>query len=257
MRRRISRTAFSIFLWVCFSIPGYSEHPPVVQPQILRSMPHVSRGFTQGLCFAGTLLYEGTGLHHQSGIYEIRPEDGSIKRFIPTKKYFGEGIAILNHKLIQLTWRGKTALAYSFPGLERTDSLSYEGEGWGLTHDSVHYIMSNGSDTLFFRDSAFALRRKLPVTANGKPVTNLNELEFAENRILANIWHRNYLLEIDPSTGRALRMIDCRALAAIERPQNREQVLNGIAYNPVTRTLFVTGKHWNLIFEISIPWTAP
>ena len=173
------------------------------------------------------------------------------------EKYFGEGIAVLNKKLVQLTWKGKKAFVYSFPQLKMVDTYFYTGEGWGLTSDSSHFMMSNGSDTIYIRDSSFNISRKIAIKANGQPVQNLNELEYVNGKLFANIWYKDNILEIDLATGEVLRIIDCKSLLAVEKPKNREQVLNGIAYNPEKDTFFITGKHWKLIFEVSIPQTLP
>lgn len=225
----------------------------MVKPEILRIIPHSGRGFTQGLYSQSNILYEGTGLIGQSKINQMSVTDGSVSRSIPLNGFFGEGIAIRHNRLIQLTWKAERAFVYSLPQMQTIDTLPYHGEGWGLTCDSLYWIMSNGSDTLYFRDSVFAVRRTLPVTANGQPVSKLNELEYARNRVFANVWYKTYLVEIDPATGAVARLIDCGQLFTIEKPQSRDQVLNGIAYNTDTGTFYLTGKHWKNIFEVSIP----
>jgi glutamine cyclotransferase len=219
----------------------------------MRVFPHIGRGFTQGLCYQEDILYEGTGLVNRSKINLLTAADGNISRSIPLDKFFGEGIAIRHNRLVQLTWKAEKAFAYSFPQLEIIDTLSYRGEGWGLTCDTLDWIMSNGSDTLFFRDSLFSIRRRLPVKANGQPVYKLNELEYARGMIYANVWYKTYLVEINPADGTVIRLIDCRNLFTVEKPESHDRVLNGIAYNPGTRTFYLTGKLWKNIFEVSIP----
>ena len=239
--------------FLLFAINSYSASPPMVEPEILRVFPHAARGFTQGLCYQADMLYEGTGLVNQSKINVLTAADGNLSRSFLLDKFFGEGIAIAKNQLVQLTWKAEKAFAYSFPQMEIIDTLSYRGEGWGLTCDSLCWIMSNGSDTLYFRDSVFSVSRKLPVMANGQPVYKLNELEYARDMIYANVWYKTYLVEINPADGTVTRLIDCRKLFALEKPESRDQVLNGIAYNPGTRTFYLTGKLWKNIFEISIP----
>jgi len=243
----------SVFLLYIFSTYSHGARPPIIKPKVLRVFPHSSRGFTQGLCYHEGFLYEGTGLYSRSNIYRIQLEDGSITQSVPLNSYFGEGIAILNNRLIQLTWKGKTALVYSLPQLNIIDTLVYTGEGWGLTNDPLYLIMSNWSDTLYFRDSTFTIHHEIQIKANGQPVEKLNELEYAENNIFANIWHSKNILEINPKTGEVLRIVDCEPLFAIEKPKSSEYVLNGIAYNPTKRTFYLTGKCWSHIFEVYIP----
>jgi glutamine cyclotransferase len=227
--------------------------PPEVKPRILKVINHQSAGFTQGLFVHKENLYEGTGLYKSSAIHIINPENGSVVKSVPLKKYFGEGITLFNQNLIQLTWKSGRALVYSFPELKVTDTLQYKGEGWGLTSDTASLIMSNGSDTLYFRDSTFRILRRVLVKANGYPVKHLNELEYAKGKIYANILNKKHLVEIDPADGKVLRIIDCKHLFDVEKPPSPRQVLNGVAYNPENGTFYLTGKLWKHIFEVSIP----
>ena len=239
-------------LFLLLSIGCYGN-PLQVSVSIQGIIPHKSLGFTQGLIFHKGFLYEGTGLHGSSHLYEITAEDGAIKRSRQVQQFFGEGITIINNKLYQLTWQANQALVYDYPALTLCDTLHYEGEGWGLTHDTSFLIMSNGSDTLYFRDTAFKVKKKVAVTIQNVPVNHLNELEYAHGNIYANIWYKNYILKINPQSGKTISKIDCTPLFQIEQPAKKEQVLNGIAYNHHKNTFYLTGKHWKYIFEVSIP----
>jgi glutamine cyclotransferase len=163
---------------------------------------------------------------------------------------FAEGLALIDSTLIQLTWKEKAALKYSLSDFKMIGAFSYDGEGWGLTCDGKNLIMSDGSDTLFVRSKSFALLKKIPVTLNGKPLKNLNELEYAQGRVYANIWYNNSIVEIMPLTGKVTKVIDCAVIVQKAQTQSGEEVLNGIAYNPKTGTFYVTGKNWQYMFEV-------
>ena len=152
--------------------------------------------------------------------------------------------------LVQLSWKEQTARIYSENDFMVKKAFSYQGEGWGLTSNGTEYIMSNGSDTLYFRSKSFAVTKKICVWFNGVPVQNLNELEYANGNIYANVWYSNNIVEISPQTGAVTRIIDCNALVRKAAPTSTEAVLNGIAYNPKTRTFYITGKNWNTIFLV-------
>jgi glutamine cyclotransferase len=173
-----------------------------------------------------------------------------VLKKIPIPDLFAEGLARMGASLVQLTWHDGFALRYSLPDLAQNGTYRYSGEGWGLTSDSSSFFMSNGSDTLYVRSKTFAILRKVPVTLDGDPVTNLNELEYANGTIYANVWHSSDIVAVRLKTGIVERIIDCSLLAREARVQNSDHVLNGIAYNPKTRTFFVTGKNWPVMFEV-------
>ncbi len=243
-----------IILALIFIISPAAAHTPIkVYPKILRVIPHNSQGFTQGLFIDKDILYEGTGLYGQSAIFSIGLAKGNIINKVECPNYFGEGITIFKGNLYQLTWRMQKAIVYTIPALSARDTLEYKGEGWGLTADSTNLIMSNGSSSIYFRSPNFKITRTLPVTVNGSPADNINELEYARGYIYANVWYKNYILEISPATGAVNRIVDCAALIEIEKPLKEDNVLNGIAYNDQTGTFYLTGKRWRFIFEVSIP----
>jgi glutamine cyclotransferase len=173
-----------------------------------------------------------------------------IKKLAP--ELFGEGITLYQGKIYQLTWRNGICFVYERDSFRNITEFSYAGEGWGLTHDGKHLIMSDGSDTLTFRDpDTFAVVKRLQVKAAGAPVRNLNELEYVEGEIYANVWQTDLIARISPRTGEVVGWIDLSGLLS-EREAREADVLNGIAYDPKEKRLFVTGKLWPKLFEIEL-----
>jgi glutaminyl-peptide cyclotransferase len=230
--------------------------PPVNIPQytyqIVRVYPHDPAAFTQGLQYIDGALYEGTGLNGRSSIRKVKLETGEVlQKHDLTAQYFGEGITVWNNDLIELTWQSGVAFVYDKTTFQPRRRFNYLGEGWGLTHDDVNLIMSDGTDRLRLLDPAtFAERRRIQVTAGGLPVRNLNELEFVKGEIFANIWQTERIARIAPD-GRVVGWIDLGGLLA---PSERVglDVLNGIAYDAAKDRLFVTGKLWPKLFEIRL-----
>jgi glutaminyl-peptide cyclotransferase len=229
---------------------------PVFGYQIVRAYPHDPTAFTQGLQYVDGIFYEGTGLNGRSSIRKVKLETGEVieKRDVPAQ-YFGEGITVWKSDLIELTWQSEIGFVYDKNTLQQRRSFPYVGEGWGLTHDSVNLIMSDGTDRLRFLDPAtFVERRRIWVSDGGIPVRNLNELEFVKGEILANIWQTDYVARI-AMDGRVTGWID---LGGLLPPSERSSVeasggvLNGIAYDAAKDRLFVTGKLWPKLFEIKI-----
>ncbi|MCB9068161.1 MAG: glutaminyl-peptide cyclotransferase [Calditrichae bacterium] len=227
------------------------EEIPVVQPEIVATYPHDSGSFTQGLLFHEGFLFEGSGRYGISTFRKVAPETGEVLHSdtLPNQ-YFGEGLALKNGRFVQLTWQSRVAFIYDATSLAQVDTFRYGTEGWGLTANDDHFIMSDGSSTIYFRDDNFKLVRTISVTRDGEAVSSLNELEFANELIYANVWRRDYFLEISPATGKATRVIDCSELVAIEQQTNPEHVLNGIAWRAASGTFFVTGKNWERMFEV-------
>jgi glutamine cyclotransferase len=215
---------------------------------------HASDAFTQGLVYHQGFLYESTGLEGQSSLRkcDLSNENWTIEKLDP--KWFGEGLALWRDKLIQLTYRAGLAHVYDLNLKLLDQKLEYEGEGWGLTHDGSMLIMSNGTSDLQFRNAeTFELDRRLTVTVNGRRLGRLNELEYANGKIYANVWHEDYVVEIDPRSGQVTARIDLRGLLSPQdRPPNSEAVLNGIAFNSSTNRFIVTGKYWPYLFEIEL-----
>jgi glutaminyl-peptide cyclotransferase len=225
-----------------------------VEPVVVRELPHDTLAFTQGLYFDKGLLFESTGAPDKrvSSLRVIDAKDGRVLRTIPVPGVFAEGIAVHGNRLVQLTWQDQKAFVYSFPDLAPLGSVAYEGQGWGLTWNGSLYVMSDGSDTLFYRDMDFRVKRSVAVKVNHQPLKNLNELEYVRGRIYANVWYSSYIFEIDPN-GTARRIIDCNNLLARVRPSSENDVLNGIAFDDSAGTFYLTGKNWRAIYEVKIP----
>jgi glutamine cyclotransferase len=237
--------------------PGlYAQHrtAPVVKPQILRVIRHDPAAFTQGLIFIDSTLYESTGLVGRSSLRRVNPLNGDVISKISIPEVFAEGITVLNGELVQLTWRHGFAMRYEFPSLRKKEAVfRYDGEGWGLTNDGTNFIMSNGSDTIYFRNGNFEVVRRLPVTLNGTPLVHLNELQYLRGHIYANVWYRDFIVEISASNGSVRRVIDCSELMSMERPRSRDDVFNGIAYCERGDEWYLTGKNWRNMFVVRIP----
>lgn len=223
--------------------------------RIVRTYPHDPTAFTQGLVFVDGHLYESTGRNGHSSVRMVDLSTGWVlKEYDLPQEYFGEGLTDWRDTLIQLTWISGVAFVYDRSGFTLRRTLHYAGEGWGLTHDSKALILSDGSETLRFLDpDSFREIRKLRVRDDhDQPVRNLNELEYIHGEIYANIWHDNRIARISPRTGRVLGWIDLSGLLKPGDVSDPEAVLNGIAYDPKSDRLFVTGKLWPRLFEIKI-----
>lgn len=221
--------------------------------EVLNSYPHDKNAFTQGLEYFKGYLYEGTGLKGSSSLRKVNLKTGKIKKIHNLEdKYFGEGITIFNDKIYQLTWKAKTGFIYNLD-FELIDQFFYDYQGWGLTHDKNHLILSDGTNLIRFLDpKTLEVVKKIKVTKNNKDITDINELEYINDKIYANIWKENYIVIIDPMHGAVTGIID---LEGIINPRNYNyelNVLNGIAYDNKNERLFVTGKLWPKIFEINI-----
>jgi glutamine cyclotransferase len=226
---------------------------PTYTYRVVRAYPHDPKAFTQGLQYVDGFLYEGTGLNGSSSIRKVKLETGEvIQRRDTARAYFGEGITVWKNDLIQLTWQSNVAFVYDKATFAPKRTFKYRGEGWGLTQDGTHLIMSNGSDELRVLDPAtFAETRRIKVTAVGIPLRNLNELEYMRGEILANVWTTASVARIAPDTGRVTGYIDLSGLLTPAEQQTVD-VLNGIAYDEKSDRLFVTGKFWPRVFEIKI-----
>jgi glutaminyl-peptide cyclotransferase len=222
--------------------------------QVVHTYPHDSQAFTQGLIYLDGHLYESTGINGKSSLREEDLETGGILQFqnVPSK-YFAEGLTNWGNTLIQLTWQSHVALVYDRSNLHFRRSLPYPGEGWGLTQDGAHLILSDGTPTLHFLDPVTLHElHHVVVKDHGVPVKELNELEYIHGEIYANIWHSDRIARISPATGKVIAWIDLAGLYPKADRSNPEAVLNGIAYDSVHDRLFVTGKLWPKLFEIKI-----
>jgi glutamine cyclotransferase len=222
--------------------------------EIINEFSHSQEAFTQGLVYLNGFLYESTGLYGQSSLRKVNLADGQILQSISIQnQYFAEGITIFQNKIIQLTWQSYTCFVYDLVSFELLDQFSYSGEGWGITNDGTNLIMSDGTAFLRFLDpNTFTEIKRIEVTDSGTAVRRLNELEFIENEIFANVWLTNSIVRISPVDGKVVGRIDLTGLLESEDCPQAIDVLNGIAYDPAEKRLFVTGKFWCKLFEIKL-----
>lgn len=228
----------------------------IISYSVLRSMPHDINAFTEGLLIHNGQLYESTGEYGSSWIGVVDINTGIADKKIEFgQKHFGEGITILNNKLYHLTYKQKTGYVYDLDTFKEINQFTYKNaEGWGLTNDGTSLIMSDGSDKLTFLDTAnFSVTKTLSVTYKGQPIKNLNELEYVNGFIYANIWETNRIAKIDVSTGEVVGFIDLTNLFNQTQLIKMDiDVLNGIAWHESTKTLLVTGKFWPLIYVLKV-----
>jgi glutamine cyclotransferase len=219
--------------------------------EIINQIPHSDESFTQGLLYHEDKLYESTGRYNHSSLQKLDAITGDVEQFLPVYDVFSEGLALHEGKLYQLTWREDMCFVYDVETFEILDTLSYHTEGWGLTSDGQNLIMSDGSEVLYFRDPQyFDIKRKIFVKKDGKPLSDLNELEYVDGCIYANIFRTNSIAKIDPNTGNVVAMIDAMPLYEHLDYSPKMDVLNGIAYNAETKSFYLTGKNWLSIFEV-------
>ncbi len=221
---------------------------------IVRVFPHDSSAYTQGLAYRDGFLYEGTGRNGRSSLRKVRLETGEvIQRLELASEYFGEGISLFKDKVVQITWKSGVGFVYDLNTFRLLRKFSYSGEGWGLTANGHQLFMSDGtSEIRVFDPETFREIRRFKVHDGPTPVDQLNELEFVEGQIFANVWHSNLVAKISPQTGRVVGWIDLSGILSPVYRLEPEAVLNGIAYDPLHKRLFVTGKLWPSIFEIRL-----
>ncbi len=225
----------------------------VVKPEILNILPHDTKAFTQGLAFTQGMLYESTGTNDASSIRRLDPNTGEIELLKPLSGHWGEGIAIHENHVVQLTWQSCIAIVYDITDFSALDEWHYTGEGWGLTATSDGYVMTNGSDKLQFRDRNFGLVKTVTAQRKRLPLRWLNDLEFARGNLFVHRLGDRYLYEIDADNCRIIRLIDGIELIQRAKPTGNENVFNGIAYDKLTDTFFLTGKRWPSLFKVRIP----
>jgi glutaminyl-peptide cyclotransferase len=227
---------------------------PVFSYKIVRDYPHDPNAFTQGLEYRDGFLYEGTGLNGRSSLRKERLETGQVlERVDIAPEYFGEGITVLGAEIFQLTWQSHTGFVYGRASFHVQRRFSYPGEGWGLTNDGRKIYMSDGSAAIRVLDPrTLTEKRRIQVRDGGAPVTELNELEWVEGEILANVWQTDRIARISPATGQIAGWIDCSGMLPSVFRTSSDAVLNGIAYDARTKRLFVTGKLWPRLYQIQI-----
>ncbi|MDM8517055.1 glutaminyl-peptide cyclotransferase [Desulfobacterales bacterium HSG16] len=255
-------------LWGCW-ILAYTQSPtelygntknfrkditPVCTYDIVNVYFHDPGAFTQGLVFDKGFLYEGTGLYGRSELRRTELETGKILQKIKlSNQLFGEGVTVLGNTVIQLTWKSHTGFVYDKNSFERIQAFRYPTEGWGLTHDGTNLIMSDGTSILYFlKPLTFQETGRIEVFDHRGPVTQLNELEYIKGEIYANVWNTDYIVRINPQTGRVIARIDMAGLLGSKDSGLPVDVLNGIAYDEYRDRIFVTGKLWPKLFEIAV-----
>lgn len=219
--------------------------------RVVKKFPHDPEAFTQGLVYHNGVLYEGTGLYGSSSIRVVELETGEVLRKADLPQgYFGEGVTILGDKVYQVTWREHTGFVYDLE-LDGESTFGIPDEGWGLTHNGTHLILSDGTSKLSFIDpQTMQIVGTVTVTYGGEEVTSFNELEYIEGKVYANIWQTDSVAVIDPSTGDVVSWIDLTGIRNELDTTEGIDVLNGIAYDGETGKIYVTGKHWPNLFEV-------
>jgi len=228
---------------------------PVQAFTIVQSFPHDPDAFTQGLVFADGEFYESTGLNGESTLRRVEIATGKVLKRQPVdSQYFAEGLALVGDALVQLTWQHRIGFEYDRTTFGRRRTFTYNTEGWGMAYDAKGgLVMSDGSDQLFFLDpKTYAVTRTVRVTDNGRPINELNELEWVEGEIWANVWMTDRIARIAPATGTVSAWVDLTNLWPRAQRTPTADVLNGIAYDSVGKRLFVTGKKWPRVYEIKV-----
>lgn len=247
----------SIFIF--FTFPTDHCNSSEMEPNnysftIINSYPHDTKAFTQGLEWDDGKIYEGTGLRGKSSLRRVLLESGQVEKHLSMgRNYFGEGITVLGDKIYQLTWKSKIIFIYDKKSLSLIDSKPYPKAGWGLTNDTKSLIASDGSANLYFLDpDTLSIQRTITVHDQTSPVRKLNELEYVNGEIFANLYKSDKVAIISPQNGAVLGWIDFSELKTLANVSHKEAVLNGIMYDQDRDRLFVTGKYWPKIFEIQL-----
>ncbi|MBX2997054.1 MAG: glutaminyl-peptide cyclotransferase [Caldilineaceae bacterium] len=230
---------------------------PVYGYRVIERYPHDPNAFTQGLIYEDGKLYEGTGRQGQSTLRRVNLESGAVEQMVRLPdEFFGEGITLFGDRIIQLTWTSRVGFVFDRESFDLLSAFTYNTEGWGLTHDEEFLIMSDGSNMLTYLDpESFVPLRQVAVYAGSNVVNRLNELEYINGFIYANIWQTDRIAKIDPESGQVVAWIDLTGILPPEERYGHEDVLNGIAYDAEGDRLFVTGKLWPTLFwiELALP----
>jgi glutamine cyclotransferase len=242
----------AIFLIFPIYFLSVTDDTPAYEYTVVNTYPHDQDAFTQGLVYDGGIIYEGTGLRGRSSIRKVDLETGKILQIHNlSSEYFGEGITIFGDRLIQLTWQAGVGFVYNKNNFELLHEFSYPTEGWGITHDGQHLIMSDGTSTLHFLDpETFDEISRVDVYDKLGPVTRINELEYINGEVYANIWQTDRIARISPITGQVTGWIELGGLLPTDDQDDPDAVLNGIAYDEKNDRLIVTGKLWPNLYEI-------
>lgn len=222
--------------------------------EVVRSFPHDTLAFTQGLLVHNGFFYESTGKYGFSSLRKVQINTGEVlQKHDLAPGIFAEGLAFANEKFIQLSWRSQTGFVYQEDNFAVLSTFQYNREGWGLTFDGQDLIMSDGSDSLFYWDSeSFSEKRAVAITSSGEPVFRLNELEYINGQIWANIWKSDSIAIINPDEGTVVSWLNLQGILSENESTFSADVLNGIAWDAVNNAIFVTGKYWPKVYQITI-----
>jgi glutaminyl-peptide cyclotransferase len=250
--RRAVRILFAVCVLAC---AGAQAAVPRYGYEIVHTYPHDASAFTEGLFYLNGFLYESTGLEEHSTIRKVRLETGEVLQMLEIPaQYFGEGIVNWQGQLISLTWKSELGFVFNLATFKQQRQFHYQGEGWALTHNDSEIIMSDGTPELRFLDpKTLRETHRVQVTLDGKPISNVNELEWVKGEIYANVWQTDFVLRINPANGQVVGIVNLAGL--LKRKDivpGQTDVLNGIAYDAKSDRLFVTGKNWPKLFEIRL-----
>lgn len=236
------------------SAPAAPAAIPVEVAQIVKRYPHDPRAFTEGLFIDRGELFESTGELGRSSVRQVDLASGKVLRSVPIPMpQFGEGIVPWQGQILSLTWRDRVGYRWNRKTFKKLGSFTYEGEGWALTSNGRELMMSDGTDTLRFIDPAkFTVKRTVKVTVQNKPLRMINELEWVDGLVYANIWMTDFAVKIDPVSGKVVGLIDLGALHQAAGTFGPDQVANGIAWDAKARKLYMTGKEWPALFEVKL-----
>jgi glutamine cyclotransferase len=269
LRQAFSRTCGVLALFLCLTSlncqsaivanrsrdkPPAGESAPSTGYDVVNTWPHDRDAYTQGLVFHDGKLLESTGEVGHSSLRRVELETGTVLQKIDVPPpYFAEGITLFKGKIYQLTWQHHLGFIYDASSFQKLGEFSYFGEGWGLTNDGKFLILSDGTNKIRFLDpDNFQVKKIITVSDKGRPVSQLNELEYVHNEIYANVWHDDRIARIDAESGRVIGWINLKGLLSPGEASDEEAVLNGIGYDEATGRLFVTGKLWPKLFEIRL-----
>jgi glutamine cyclotransferase len=258
MKTNLSRVAGVCFVAaLALGLHGQSPHAattPEYTFRVVNVFPHDPAAFTQGLVYHDGFLYEGTGLNGRSSLRKVRLKTGEVvQKTDLSSEFFGEGIAIFKNEIVELTWQSQTGFVYDLKTFHLLRRFSYPGEGWGLATGGSELFMSDGTNEIRVLDGAtLKEKRRIKVYDGDTPINELNELEIVEGQIFANVWKSDRIARISPRTGKVLGWIDLKGILSPMYRMDENAVLNGIAYDPAGKRLFVTGKLWPNIFEIKV-----
>jgi len=261
MKRILLRLGVLLLLTACHPSPAGQASPrasanalPECTFVLVRMFPHDTGAYTQGFAYRDGFLYEGTGRNGRSSLRKVRLETGEVIQQVDLEpEFFGEGITLVKDKVLQLTWKSGVGFVYDLNSFHLLRKFSYPGEGWGLATNGREIFMSDGTSEIRVLDTeTLQEKRRLKVREGLTPVDQLNELEFVEGQIFANVWHSNRIARISPETGDVVGWIDLTGILSPVYRLDSEAVLNGIAYDPTQKRLVVTGKLWPNVYEIRL-----